>query len=289
MSLRFQRLLIILLSLILITSALLLILTNSKKNIVFFYTPSELIEESVNINQQVRIGGFVKQNSIKYILTSKDHITFIITDNKNDIIVKYKGILPDMFREKQGTVVEGILVKKNIIEAKKVFAKHDENYMPASIKDQLESSDYWKKDYSSAVKHKTKLPEFTIESLTNKNITLTNFDINNKITLINFFASWCLPCKTEHHLLKYLKDSFPKLTIIGLNHKDKKEDAINFLSANGNPYSFVGVDFDGRIGLKFGVFGLPETYLINGDGKIIYKHTGPLSNKVIQKEIVPYL
>ena len=86
-----------------------------------------------------------------------------------------------------------------------------------------------------------------------------------------------------------LKDNFPKLMIIGLNHKDKKEDAVKFLSANGNPYTFVGVDFDGMIGLDFGVFGLPETYLTNGSGDIIYKHTGPLSKAVIKKEIAPKL
>ena len=148
MSFRFQRLLIILFSLTLIAGALLLILTNSKKHIVFFYTPSELIKADEKIDEQVRIGGFVKQNSIKKILVPNERIAFIVTDNENDIYVEYNGILPDMFREKQGAVVEVILIKKNKIKANKVFAKHDENYMPASIKKQLEASDYWKKDYS---------------------------------------------------------------------------------------------------------------------------------------------
>ena len=289
MSLRFQRLVVILISLILISGSVILILTNSKKNIVFFYTPSELIFSDKQINQKVRIGGLVKKQSMKRNLNSKNNITFIITDNKNDIHVNFKGILPDLFREGQGTVVEGILINKNKINAEKVFAKHDENYMPASIKNQIKSSDYWRRDYSQSSLSNEKTPEFTTVSLTDKNIELTFHDLKNKIVLINFFASWCLPCKVEHPLLMDLKNNFPKLIIFGFNHKDKREEAIKFLLTNGNPYSFVGVDLDGMIGLKFGVFGLPETFLINSKGDIIFKHTGPLSKDIIQKEILPNL
>ena len=212
-----------------------------------------------------------------------------MTDNENDIHVEYNGILPDMFREKQGAVVEGILIKKNKINADKVFAKHDENYMPASIKKQLKDSDYWKTDYLLSNLSYEKIPKFSTKNLFDNKLLLTNDDINNKITLINFFASWCLPCKTEHPFLMDLKNNFPELIILGIDHKDKKEDAVKFLSDNGNPYTFVGVDLDGMIGLEFGVFGLPETYLINSSGDIVYKHTGPLSKKVIKKEIVPKL
>jgi len=150
LTLRFQRLLVILVSLILITGALFLILNNSKKNIVFFYTPSELLElinADIKINQKFRIGGFVKQNSVKRISTTNHHITFIVTDNKNNIVVEYEGILPDLFSEGQGAVIEGMLGKNNILNAEKVFAKHDENYMPASIKEQLKSANYWQKNY----------------------------------------------------------------------------------------------------------------------------------------------
>ncbi len=289
MSFRFQRLLIIIFSLTLISGAIFLILSNSKKNIVFFYTPSELIKAGEKINVKVRIGGFVKQNSIKKILTPNEHIVFIVTDNENDIYVEYNGILPDMFRENQGTVVEGILFKNNKINASKVFAKHDENYMPASIKKQLKASDQWQKDYSLSNLSYVKIPKFIIKNLIDNNLILTSNDIGDKIILINFFASWCVPCKAEHPLLMDLKNNFSELTILGINHKDKKKDAIKFLSDNGNPYSFVGVDLDGMIGLEFGVFGLPETYLTNNLGDIIFKHTGPLSKEVIKKEIVPKL
>ena len=90
--------------------------------------------------KKIRIGGFVKKNSVKKNLNKTNKITFIVTDDQNDIIIDYEGILPDMFREKQGVVVEGILIKNNKINATKVFAKHDENYMPASIKKQLKKS-----------------------------------------------------------------------------------------------------------------------------------------------------
>ena len=147
MSLRFQRILIIMLTLALISAAATLIIKNSKKNIIFFYTPSELIKSNLSLDQKVRIGGFVKKNSIKKISTKKNYITFTVTDDKNDIIVEFKGILPDLFREGQGAVVEGLYADKKFIKAEKVFAKHDENYMPSSIKKQLKQTDYWKRNY----------------------------------------------------------------------------------------------------------------------------------------------
>ena len=146
MTIRFQRLIIILLSLTLIAGAAILILINSKNNIVFFYTPSEITKLNIDKNKIIRIGGIVKKNSIQKKLNGTS-VRFIITDNQKDIFVEYKGILPDLFREKQGAVVEGILINDNEIKAERVLAKHDENYMPASIKKQLEEIDYWQKDY----------------------------------------------------------------------------------------------------------------------------------------------
>lgn len=145
MTLRFQRLLLIVISLIFLTSSVLLILFNSKKNIIFFYTPSELIQSNSKINDTLRIGGFVKKNSINNLGNNK--YTFIITDNIKNLKVTYSGLLPDLFREGQGAVIEGILLKDNIIDASTVFAKHDENYMPAPIKKQLQNNYYWKKKY----------------------------------------------------------------------------------------------------------------------------------------------
>ena len=144
MSLRFQRLILILITLIMLGVAVVLILFNTKQNIVFFYTPTELIESNFTIDTKVRIGGYVKNSSL--IKKSLNTYEFKITDNVNELLVFYKGILPDLFREGQGTVVEGFLNNKNII-ASKVYAKHDENYMPTSIKKELEKNNQWKKDY----------------------------------------------------------------------------------------------------------------------------------------------
>ena len=144
MPLRYQRLILIIISIIFILSSALLILFNIKDNIVFFFTPSEIYEQKIYEKKKIRIGGLVKEGSFK--LTSNNKIEFIITDNKNDIKVLYNGILPDLFRENQGVVAQGSLEKK-ILNAKKIFAKHDENYMPVSIVEQLKEKDKWKKKY----------------------------------------------------------------------------------------------------------------------------------------------
>ena len=145
MSLRFQRLILILITIIMLGVALLLILSNTKKNIIFFYTPTELLENNIELDERIRIGGYVKKNSLIKKLSNK--YEFKITDNENELAVTYQGILPDLFREGQGTVVEGLLNNTNNIIASKVYAKHDENYMPASIKKKLEKNNQWKKNY----------------------------------------------------------------------------------------------------------------------------------------------
>ena len=144
MSLRFQRLILILITLLMLSAAAVLILFNTKQNIVFFYTPTELIENNVALDKKVRIGGYVKISS--FIKKSLNTYEFKITDNINELLVFYNGILPDLFREGQGTVVEGFLNNNNNIIASKVYAKHDENYMPASIKKELEKNNQWKKN-----------------------------------------------------------------------------------------------------------------------------------------------
>ncbi len=145
MSLRFQRLILILITLVMLASAITLILYNSKQNIVFFYTPTELIENNFPLNKKVRIGGYVKKSS--FIKKNVSNYEFTVTDNKNELFVFYKGILPDLFREGQGIVIEGMLNTTNKIKASKVYAKHDENYMPSSIKDELEKNNQWRKSY----------------------------------------------------------------------------------------------------------------------------------------------
>ena len=145
MSLRFQRLLLILLTLVIILSAVLLILYNTKENISYFYTPSEIDKSEIIIDKVIRIGGFVENDSFSKISSSS--FIFRITDEKASILVAFKGILPDLFREGQGAVIEGTFGNNDIFNANNVFAKHDENYMPASIKEDLKDTGYWNKKY----------------------------------------------------------------------------------------------------------------------------------------------
>ena len=146
MSLRFQRLLLILMTLIIILSALLLILYNARENISYFYIPSEIDNSDIVKNKLIRIGGFIENDS--FIKISSSSFNFRITDEKKSILVTFNGILPDLFREGQGAVIEGTFDNnKNVFNATNVFAKHDENYMPSSIKEDLKETGYWNKKY----------------------------------------------------------------------------------------------------------------------------------------------
>ena len=113
-----------------VVGAILIVLQD---NILFFYTPSEILQKNLKQNEKIRLGGLVEENSV---VRNDIKINFIITDLKKNIEVSYKGILPDLFREGQGVIVNGYL-KNNIFEASEVLAKHDENYMPPEIKKKL--------------------------------------------------------------------------------------------------------------------------------------------------------
>ena len=99
--------------------------------------------------------------------------------------------------------------------------------------------------------------------------------------MINFFASWCEPCKLEHSQLMSISKNQPELFLLGINYKDEKENAIKFINDLGNPYDNIGIDNTGQIGIDFGVYGLPETFIINEEGLIIYKHVGTINKKDI--------
>jgi cytochrome c biogenesis protein CcmG, thiol:disulfide interchange protein DsbE len=104
---------------------------------------------------------------------------------------------------------------------------------------------------------------------------ITNAGFQGKVTLLNIFASWCGPCREEHPVLMELaKDA--RFQLVGLNYKDKPQNASSFLAELGNPYAKVGADESGRAGINWGVYGVPETFVIGSDGVIRYKHVGPL-------------
>ena len=101
-----------------------------------------------------------------------------------------------------------------------------------------------------------------------------------KVTLVNIFASWCGPCRIEHPLLVDLART-PGLTVVGIDYKDKPEDAVRFLSELGNPYAAVGVDPDGRGAIEWGLTGVPESFLVGPEGRVRAKHVGPLSEEAL--------
>jgi len=107
-----------------------------------------------------------------------------------------------------------------------------------------------------------------------------------EVAIVNVWASWCLPCRAEHPVLAELKAK-AKAPLYGLNYKDKTEDARRFLGQLGNPFTAVGADLSGRVGIDFGVYGVPETFIIDGRGRIAYKHVGPLSSEIVDAVILP--
>lgn len=107
------------------------------------------------------------------------------------------------------------------------------------------------------------------------------------VKIVNYWASWCAPCRVEHPNLLALKDE--GLDVYGINYKDQLGNAASFLNELGDPYTAIGRDEKGRMALDWGVYGVPETYVIDGDGQIILRHAGPLTDRVIEKTLRPAL
>jgi cytochrome c biogenesis protein CcmG/thiol:disulfide interchange protein DsbE len=110
--------------------------------------------------------------------------------------------------------------------------------------------------------------------------------LKGEVTLVNVFASWCLPCRNEHPLLVELKQS-TGVRLFGINQADAPENARAFLTELGNPYDAVGADRDRRVSIDWGVYGVPETFVVDAQGVITFKHVGPLTPEAIQGELLP--
>ena len=116
----------------------------------------------------------------------------------------------------------------------------------------------------------------------NKEVSLGEFMDKNNFSLINIWASWCSPCRNEHSYLINLKKN-KKINVIGINYKDKEINAKNFLEDLGNPYSSIAKDKRGKIAIDWGVYGIPETFVVNSKGIIKYRHVGPITHKEYKK------
>ena len=117
---------------------------------------------------------------------------------------------------------------------------------------------------------------------------LASADFKGHVTLVNVWASWCAPCREEQPLLMTLKND-PRFRLVGLNYKDKPENALRFLGEMGNPFAAVGVDESGRTAIDWGVYGVPETFVIGKDGRIAFKHVGPLTPDSVRDELLPQI
>jgi len=132
------------------------------------------------------------------------------------------------------------------------------------------------------------VPSFTLPPVQGRTLGLSSADLKGEVSLVNVFASWCLACRDEHPLLMQLRAS-NVVPIHGLNYKDKPEDAAQWLATLGDPYTRAGADIDGRVGIEWGVYGVPETFVIDRDGTIAYKHIGPLSAQIVSETILPLI
>ena len=129
-------------------------------------------------------------------------------------------------------------------------------------------------------------PTFRLPQLNDPAKTFSAEDMRGKVWVMNVWASWCVACRVEHeHLFNYAKSGV--VPIYGLNYKDKREDALAWLGELGDPYVLSAVDLEGRVGMDYGVYGAPETYLIDKTGTIRHKHVGPVIPEVWNKEFLP--
>jgi len=129
-------------------------------------------------------------------------------------------------------------------------------------------------------------PEFELPSLKDPGRNVGSADYKGRLALLNVWATWCVGCRQEHDYLLRLANE-TDIPLYGLNWRDRREDAISWLQQLGDPYVASAYDEDGRVGIDWGVYGAPETFLINTDGIVLYKHISPLTEEVWQKEFQP--
>jgi cytochrome c biogenesis protein CcmG/thiol:disulfide interchange protein DsbE len=132
----------------------------------------------------------------------------------------------------------------------------------------------------------TPAPEFSLPPVQERTSGLSKSDLFGTVSLVNVFASWCVECRAEHPLLMQLA-SDKTVPIYGLNYKDKPGDAARWLNTMGDPYARTGADLDGRVGIDWGVYGVPETFVVGADGVIAYKHIGAITDEALADTILP--
>ena len=160
-----------------------------------------------------------------------------------------------------------VVLFAGLLAAFAIGLRHDPHFLPSALIDRP-------------------APDFALPGLYERAEGLTRKDLEGRVTLVNFFASWCAPCREEHPQLMKLAHS-SGINLDGIAYKDKPEESRSFLDRLGNPYGRVGVDRAGTTGIDFGVYGVPETYVIDGTGHVRYRHVGPLTPEDVTAKILP--
>ncbi len=132
------------------------------------------------------------------------------------------------------------------------------------------------------------VPEFVLPPVQGRTLGLSSGDLKGDVSLVNVFASWCVPCRQEHPIFLQLQRE-GLVPIHGINYKDRPEDAARWLDALGDPYTRTGADLNGRVAIDWGVYGVPETFVIDRNGRIAYKHIGAVTPKVLEEKLRPLI
>lgn len=130
------------------------------------------------------------------------------------------------------------------------------------------------------------VPEFDLPPVQGRSLGLSSDDLKGEVSLVNVFASWCVACREEHPLFMKLAAQ-GTVPLHGLNYKDQPDDAAQWLDSLGDPYTRTGADISGQVAIDWGVYGVPETFVVDADGLIAYKHIGPVNEEVLAKTILP--
>ena len=130
------------------------------------------------------------------------------------------------------------------------------------------------------------VPDFVLPPIEGREDGLASADLKGQVSLVNVWASWCVPCRAENPLMVELAAT-GLVPIHGINYKDRPADALDFLAELGDPFTRIGADVSGRVAIDWGVYGVPETYVIDAEGRIAYKHVGPFTRQILREQILP--
>lgn len=132
------------------------------------------------------------------------------------------------------------------------------------------------------------VPEFSLPPVKGRAVGFSSADLKGRVSVVNVFASWCVECRAEHPILMKFAES-GLAPLYGLNYKDRPDDAANWLDRMGDPYTGTGADVEGRVAIAWGVYGVPETFVVDRDGRIAYKRIGALTPEILREKIVPLI